>query len=360
MSKLHFLFCFLLSGPLYCQLTTGSSFSNLEIFGSARILALGSSSAAHPGDVSFTALNPAAINESHINQWSITSQAAIGGLRRGSLTVGLPLPKKWSNKIKNNSQKILNSQKGGLNLKTFNFFMAAGVDYNHSGQLERRDVQGNQIGFFTARELTPRVALNAQFGPFSFGFGAKLPIISYDTFTSQAISTDYAFQWTADSARKQIVLLMRNVGWNIEYFAQQREMLPFDLQISFSQKLRYAPFRYNIAYTHIEHWDLKYLDPQLLIKDPITGLEFYLDLPWYNNLLRHLIFSVEAQLGRRIYFQLGYDFRRQIENRIQTRRVSAGISSGIMFKGGKNSFQYGSSLFNVAGRINQFSLIRNF
>jgi len=49
-----------------------------------------------------------------------------------------------------------------------------------------------------------------------------------------------------------------------------------------------------------------------------------------------------------------------MENRMTSRRVSAGLSSGVTFKAGKMEFQYGSSLYNVAGRVNQFSLIRSF
>ena len=105
---------------------------------------------------------------------------------------------------------------------------------------------------------------------------------------------------------------------------------------------------------------MKYLDPQLLVKDPLTGIVSYTNLPWYYYLFRLVTPCVEAQLGGRLYFQLGYDFRRQMENRLTTRRVSAGVSTGITFKAGKNNFQYGSSLYNVAGRINQFSLIRKF
>lgn len=357
--KINFLLYFLLSGPLYSQLSLRSGFATLENFGSARLLALGSISSAHPGDVSFSALNPACLNESQKGEWSITSQASVGGLSQGSLTVGVPFPKKIF-KIKPSEKRILNAQKGGISLKPSDIFVSLGVDYINSGLLDQRNAAGELLGSFTAREIMPRMALSAKYGQFSLGLGIKLPIISYGSFTAQAISTDYAFQWSGDSARKQIVILLRNVGWNFEYFASQSERLPINLQISFSQKLKHAPFRYNITYSNIQRWDLKYLDPQLLVKDPLTGIVSYTNLPWYNNLFRHVTPSVEAQLGGRLYFQLGYDFRRQMENRLTTRRVSAGVSTGITFKAGKNNFQYGSSLYNVAGRINQFSLIRKF
>lgn len=357
--KINFLFYFLLSGTLYSQFSLRSSFSTLENFGSARLLALGSISAAHPGDVSFSALNPASLSEDQIDEWSITSQASIGGLRQGSLTVGVPFPKKLL-KIKTNENRILNAQKGGINLNPTDIFVSLGVDYIYSGLLEQRDGVGELVGSFSAREVMPRMAFNAKYGQFSFGLGIKIPIISYGAFTAQAISTDYAFQWSGDSTRKQVVVLLRNVGWNFEYFSQQSERLPINLQVSFSQKLKHAPFRYNISYSNIQRWDLKYLDPQLLVKDPLTGVVSYTNLPWYNNLFRHITPSVEAQLGRRLYLQFGYDFRRQMENRLTTRRVSAGVSAGITFKTGKNNFQFGSSLYNVAGRVNQFSLIRKF
>ena len=109
--KINFLLYFLLSGPLYSQLSLRSGFATLENFGSARLLALGSISSAHPGDVSFSALNPACLDESQIGEWSITSQASLGGLSQGSLTVGVPFPKKIF-KIKPSENRILYAQKG--------------------------------------------------------------------------------------------------------------------------------------------------------------------------------------------------------------------------------------------------------
>ena len=138
-------------------------------------------------------------------------------------------------KIKPSEKRILNAQKGGINLKPSDIFVSLGVDYINSGLLDQRNAAGELLGSFTAREVMPRMALSAKYGRFSLGLGIKLPIISYGSFTAQAISTDYAFQWSGDSTRKQIVVLLRNVGWNFEYFASQSERLPINLQISFSQ-----------------------------------------------------------------------------------------------------------------------------
>ena len=346
------------SGPIFCQLAVSSSFSTLESFGSARLLALGLSSAAHPADISFSALNPACLNSSHINQWSITSQNRVGGIYQGSLTIGLP-----GNLFKNKfskRKKPLNAQRGGLVFTPNRFFLSLGADYYSSGQLEQRDANGNLLGLFYASEVTPRLAFSLDYGKLSLGFGAKLPIISYGVFTSQAIAADFGMLWSTDSSRKQIAFVLRNVGRNFEYFSLQRERLPLNLQISFSQKLQHAPFRLNITYENIQNWNLQYLDPQLMVIDPLTGTITYEKLPWYNNFFRHISSSVEAQLGGRLFLQLGYDFRRQMENRITSRRVSAGVSTGVTFKAGKMEFQFGSSLYNIAGRVNQFSLIRSF
>ncbi|HAG48458.1 MAG TPA: hypothetical protein DCL07_00710, partial [Cryomorphaceae bacterium] len=79
-----------------------------------------------------------------------------------------------------------------------------------------------------------------------------------------------------------------------------------------------------------------------------------------NNALRHIHPSVEAQLGGRIFVQVGYNIRRQVEMKLPTRRSNAGLSYGLSLQTRKMSYQFGSAVYHVAGRLNQFTVVRRF
>ena len=333
-----------------------ASFSSLSQGGSARLVGLGWDALAHPGDVSFSAFNPALLRPEHRNQIAITSQASLGGLRVGGLSYGLPLPAR----VKRPETPLAqwDAQRGLHGWSAPSWSAAVGVDYLQTGLLEERDAAGELLGTFRAQEVTPRLAAAAHWKGFTAGLGTKLAMLNYGPYTAQALALDGGLLWTIDSGRTSMGIVVKNAGRSLEYFAAEREALPLDVQLTISQKLKYAPFRWNLTYTHLQRWDMRYVDPQLVSKDPLTGEVTVQDISFWNNALRHVHPSVEAQLGGRIFIQVGYDVRRQMEMRIPTRRSNPGLSFGLSLQTAKMSYQYGSAVYHVAGRLNQFTLIR--
>ena len=333
-----------------------ASFSSLSQGGSARLVGLGWDALAHPGDVSFSAFNPALLRPEHRNQIAITSQASLGGLRVGGLSYGLPLPAR----VKRPEAPLAqwDAQRGLHGWSAPSWSAAVGVDYLQTGLLEERDAAGELLGTFRAQEVTPRLAAAAHWKGVTAGLGTKLAMLTYGPYTAQALALDGGLLWTIDSGRTSMGIVVKNARRSLEYFAAEREALPLDVQLTISQKLKYAPFRWNLTYTHLQRWDMRYVDPQLVSKDPLTGEVTVQDISFWNNALRHVHPSVEAQLGGRIFIQVGYDVRRQMEMRIPTRRSNPGLSFGLSLQTAKMSYQYGSAVYHVAGRLNQFTLIR--
>ena len=333
-----------------------SSFSSLTQGGSARLVGLGWDALAHPGDVSFSAFNPALLRHDHGGQIALTSQSSLGGLRVGSVSYGLPLPPREPRPEAPLAQ--WDAQRGLHGWSAPSWSAAVGVDYLQTGLLEERDAAGELLGTFRAQEVTPRLAAAAHWKGFTAGLGTKLAMLTYGPYTAQALALDAGLLWTVDSGRTSLGVVVKNAGRSFEYFAAEREALPLDVQLTISQKLKYAPFRWNVTYTHLQRWDMRYLDPQLITKDPLTGEITVQPISVWNNALRHVHPSVEAQLGGRIFIQVGYDVRRQMEMRLPTRRSNPGLSFGLSLQTTKMSYQYGSAVYHVAGRLNQFTLIR--
>jgi hypothetical protein len=352
------LWAFLFAVVAFAQPAGYSSFSSLTQGGSARLVGLGWDALAHPGDVGFSAFNPALLRHEHRGQIALTSQASLGGLRVGSLTYGLP----WGSKPDRIQAPLAqwDAQRGLHSWSAPTWTTAVGVDYLQTGLLEERDAAGELTGTFRAQEVTPRIAAAAHWQGFTAGLGGKLAMLTYGPYTAQALALDAGLLWTVDSGRTSMGLVVKNAGQSIEYFAFEREALPLDVQVVLSQKLKHAPFRWNLAYTHLQRWDLRYLDPQLITKDPLSGEITVQEISIWNNALRHIHPSVEAQLGGRIFIQVGYDVRRQMEMRLPTRRSNPGLSFGLSLQTAKMAYQYGSAVYHVAGRLNQFTLIRRF
>ena len=251
----------------------------------------------------------------------------------------------------------LSSQRSG-------WFYALGVDYLNTGLLPETNEVGAVLGEFRFQESRPRITLARSLGlkggnQILVGATARWTLQTASNFVAQALSTDLGATFVADSGRFHAALVLQHAGLSLDPLGSTQESLPTALHAAFSRKFRYAPFRLHLAMRDLQRWDLAGYDPLREVRDPLTGQINYTPPSFANLALRHLAAAVEAELGGRLRAQVGYDFRRQLEMQLPTRRTNAGLSFGFGLKAGKSQFQWSQSVYHVAGRFTQFSFSRN-
>ena len=251
----------------------------------------------------------------------------------------------------------LSSQRSG-------WFYALGVDYLNTGLLPETNEVGAVLGEFRFQESRPRLTLARSLlvkggNQILLGATARWTLQTASSFVAQALSTDLGATYVADSGRLQAALVLQHAGFSLDPLGSTHESLPTALHAAFSRKFRYAPFRLHLAMRDLQRWDLAGYDPLREVRDPLTGQITYTPPSFANLALRHLAAAVEAEFGGRLRAQVGYDFRRQLEMQLATRRTNAGLSFGFGLKAGKSQFQWSQSVYHVAGRFTQFSFSRN-
>jgi hypothetical protein len=251
----------------------------------------------------------------------------------------------------------LGSQRSG-------WFYALGVDYLNTGLLPETNEVGAVLGEFRFQESRPRLTLARSLGlkggnQILLGATVRWTLQTASNFVAQALSTDLGATYVADSGRLHAALVVQHAGLSLDPLGSTQENLPTALHAAFSRKFRYAPFRLHLAMRDLQRWDLAGYDPLREVRDPLTGQINYTPPSFANLALRHLATAVEAELGGRLRAQVGYDFRRQLEMQLPTRRTNAGLSFGFGLKAGKSQFQWSQSVYHVAGPFTQFSFSRN-
>jgi hypothetical protein len=241
---------------------------------------------------------------------------------------------------------------------------AFGVDYLNSGRMPETNELGGVVGEFRFQESRPRVTVARLFNLKSgrqilLGSTVRWTLQTASNFVAQALSSDIGATYVGDSGRVHAALVLQHAGISLDPLGSNPEPLPTALHLAVSRKFRYAPFRVHLAARDLQRWDLAGYEPLREVRDPLTG-EIAYKTPSFTNLaLRHLAAAVEAELGGRLRIQIGYDFRRQLEMQLPTRRTNAGLSFGVGLNAGKSQFQWSQAVYHVAGRFNQFSYIRN-
>jgi hypothetical protein len=240
--------------------------------------------------------------------------------------------------------------------------MGFGVMYANYGQFTRADVNGTQLGNFSANEMLAHATYARGFGKF-FSAGAHLKLIysqlaEYNSFGMAfdlAATFHHPKNWT-------VSLVARNLGTQLKpYVAGQYEPLPISLDLGVSHKLKYLPLRLSLTIVDLQKPDLTYRDPTNSEPevDPLTGEANEYKVNIGDAIMRHLIFSTELTIARRIFLRAGYNYGRRQEFKVASKPATVGFSWGIGIKVNRFTISYSRATYHLAGGTNQISISTN-
>ncbi len=333
MRKLLALVFFSVSSVLWAQLGGSSTYQFLNLVPSARVAAQGGNAIANPeSDLNFAIWNPSLLNEEMHGQVSVSMVDYVSDIVVGDVNYAHHFD----------------------SIGTF----FAGVKFVDYGDFDRTDVLGVKQGTFSATDLALNIGYSYTIDT-NWRVGATMKLINstYESFTSYGMTGDLAATYQIPSKRIVVALVAKNIGFQFSPYNNERESLPFELQLGFSNRFEHLPLRWQITFEQLETWDLRYRNPNDVQTNQFTGeVEDNFPSIW-NNILRHMVLGVEFSPTKSFNLQFGYNFRRRQELNLDTRRTAAGFSFGMGIKISKFRLSYGRNMYHVASNANHFSII---
>ena len=329
--------CILLLVPTYAQWSgAGSStFAFLDMPFSSRLNALGGTNVAlQDGDISMAFANPALLCPATDKVLQLNYAYLMDGTMLGSAMYG------------HNFGPSSIEKKSPIDKP--NFF-AVGLHYLDHGQMPYADEYGNLTGgTFTAKDILIQLMYARQLGQtFSIGVALK-PILSfYESYSSVALGMDIGGHYHTPDSSLHLGLALRNVGWQLkgfydEYGFQHREMLPLNLELGLSYRLKHAPIRLSLTMHNLQRWDIAPMESEV---------------KWYDMLFRHTIWAVDiVPRSERYYITVSYNHRRQAEMNLTNIKSLAGISLGAGVKIYKFRLGFAISQYTKSNFTYQVSL----
>lgn len=317
------LLCLGFCTPVAAQVSSAgrSVFSFLSLPTSSRLNALGGSNVSlSDGDISMGLCNPALLHEnSHMNL-QMNYSYYLPGTMFGSVLYG----HNWDK----------------------NYF-AAGMHYLDYGRMQYADMNGNLTGgSFGARDVLIDVMYARQLSPlFKIGVSLKPVFSIYESYSSFAIGADVGGHFQTPDSTFQMGLVLANIGWQLKGFYSQEggsnhEMLPLNLQLGLTYRVKHAPLRFHLQIHNMQTWYLNY-EWTSLDKSPTTGDIIPHNVKWYDMLFRHTIWSLEiVPKSEAFYIAISYNHRRRAELQLSDQRSLAGfaIGAGVKIKQARIGF----------------------
>lgn len=327
----------LLSTSSFGQFGGNSTYQFLNLTTSARVNALGGNqvSSTDSIELGMAYYNPSLLHSAMNSRLSINYVDYISDIRAGFALYAFDLPK----------------------IGTF----AAGMHYLNYGKFIAADEMGTITGNFSAADY----ALNLMYSravSSKIRVGANLkPIYSkYESYNSLGIAVDLGVTYIDSAGLFSASLVARNMGAQLTTYVKgdlsERENLPFDLQLGFSQRLSHAPFRFSLTLQNLTDWELT--DKSTWDYDN-SDEDDYVAGKSDNALrqfFRHAVLGVEFLPSENVIVGVGYNYQRRRELSVSESAGAVGFSGGITIKVSKFRISYALAKYHLAGISNTFSV----
>lgn len=318
------------------QIGGKTSFNNLNRVYNARSLALGGFYISNKDqDPNIGVNNPALINQTMMNHFSFNMLYQTGDIQNGMIVFN-----NYASKIKCFQNTSLRYVDYGKNTKTNEF--------------------GEIIGSFTPIDFILSSGLSKKLNS-NFSIGSQLNFLysQYENFNSIGVSIDFGGHYIFKDTTQSFAVLIKNAGIQLKTFGDNNKRnLPTEIQMSYSHKLKHAPFRFSYLFHHLNEWDLSYNDPNVKGSiDPLSGDSI---LPKKASIIQkvalHITPQIELILSNHIHLRFAFDYLRRYQFALTNRPGLSGFSFGLGLYFKRFNLDYGFSSYSVAGNTNGITL----
>ncbi|MEZ5045899.1 MAG: type IX secretion system protein PorQ [Chitinophagaceae bacterium] len=251
----------------------------------------------------------------------------------------------------------------GYHVPTIQTTFGLGLQYINYGKFVQTDNIGNQQGDFMASDYAIHfMASKAYLEKWRGGIDLKYAHSRLATSKSSAILADIGISYADTINKIYIGAVVKNAGIQLKKYNQQNasEPLPLDLQIGITKRFKKAPFSISILGHHLYQWNVRYDNPADIVDNTLfvtdTIAQEKQKTYFADKLFRHLVFSLDIKLGKRLELSAGYNHLRRSELSFVEKKGLSGFSFGAGLYLNKYIVHYARSYYHLAGAYNELGI----
>jgi hypothetical protein len=242
---------------------------------------------------------------------------------------------------------------------------AAGIQYINYGKFEEALENGTLTGnTFGAADYALNLIYSRKiWNNFTAGINLKPIYSSYEIYNSFGIAADLGISYIDSAGLFSAGLVIKNIGTQITTYQNlsdgEKEPLPFNIQLGFSQKLGHAPFQFSVTLDQLHNWKLTDKSTwdfdHKSVNDAISGKSDDILVKF----MRHVVLGVEFIPSKNFSLGIGYNYQRKRELSVSSKSGAVGLSGGLNVKISKFRFSYAIASYHLSGTSNTLSVSFN-
>lgn len=218
------------------------------------------------------------------------------------------------------------------------------IRYMNYGSFDRLDEFGNNEGSFNSYDVAFTSSLSKEWIT-NFYSAASFTIIrsAIDTYSSHGLTFSLGSYYKIPAYLLSIGFVVRDFGFQLDSFNQQKESVPFDISLGLTKRLKYVPFRFTITAHSLQKWPL-----QTIYEDSKPA--------FLTDLSRHLALGGEFLFSEHFNLRFGLNKQRIDDIRTDSRIDLSGTGFGAGIKIKRFSIDLSRTSFSSVGAHYQISI----
>ena len=146
-------------------------------------------------------------------------------------------------------------------------------DNTQLGKLSTKDIS---LQGFYARDLSER---------WRAGLSMKFLYSALADYSSIGLCFDAGLSYYNSETEFSYGFVLKNIGAQLKPFYDERQKMPWDIQMGFSKRMRHAPIRFSLTAQYLNRWKFQYVDDadntydgdsffQAFVKHFVIGVDF--------------------------------------------------------------------------------------
>ena len=202
--------------------------------------------------------------------------------------------------------------------------IAVGLQYFGYGNIQGADIDGTKTGTFSASDMAFSLTYSHDISEkWRGGITLKYLYSKYEDYTAGAVAADLGINFYDPDHEFSASLVAKNLGGQVKKFNQNKDDLPWDIQVGVSKMLGMAPIRLHVTAYELTRWS----SPYYKIEDVNNPNSDLIEKESFgSNLLRHMVFGVDVLPTDNLYLGLGYNYRVRSDMATYKRDFMSGLS----------------------------------
>lgn len=250
----------------------------------------------------------------------------------------------------------------GLNLSTAfhhlssNTTFAGHIFFLHYGNMPQTDAAGNTSGSFNAYDYMIEAAASKSYlEKWQYGGAVKWIQSLYGQYRSSALAFDVGLLYNDSTNGFRAGLVAKNMGLQVKAFENDREELPFDMQLGITKKLLKAPLAFSLTAHHLHRFSVLYNDTSFNNQNGYSNSQSF-----FKKVFNHFVVATHISIGSHLEATVGYNVLRRSE--LSTGNAGNGLtgfSAGLTATFQKMQFHYARSSYQKGIGNNQIGISIN-